>query len=195
MSHEISRMYATAHAARQAAADLKEEGFGDVFVVTPPAAGDTPLSAIAAQIAEGRVLLADARIYAKGVAAGGSLVTVHAPFGTGLLATSILESQPTIPNGMPQPEPEKLWDEATPLSSAMMIPLLTPDATPMSKVIGIAPLTSGDCSASGMLGMPLLTDGDVPDGRWGMRFLIDNPAPLSSLIGLPLLKPFRPMGW
>ena len=71
MSHEISRMYASPDTARKAADELKEEGFGDVFVVTPPASGDTPASAIAAQIAQGRVLLADARIYAKGVAAGG----------------------------------------------------------------------------------------------------------------------------
>ncbi|WP_395684877.1 hypothetical protein [Aestuariivirga sp.] len=195
MSHEISRMYASPDTARKAADELKEEGFGDVFVVTPPASGDTPASAIAAQIAQGRVLLADARIYAKGVAAGGSLVTVHAPFGSGMLATSILESHGPIASGMPEPEPETIWDEATPLSSAMMIPVLLPDATPMSKVIGFSPLMSNDCGASEAIGLPLLTDGKAPEGRWGMPFLINNPAPLSSLVGLPLLKPFRPMGW
>ena len=195
MSHEITRLYASQDAARAAAAELREEGFTDVFVVTPPSGSDAPVSAIAAQIAEGRVLLADARIYARGVAAGGSLVTVHAPFGTGMLATTILEEHKPIASGKAEPEPEKLWDEATPLSSALMIPLLNDDATPVSKIIGIAPLTSDTCSASGMVGLPLLTDGSVPDGRWGMKFLSNNPAPLSSLIGMPLLKPFRPMGW
>ena len=74
MSTEITRMYANAATAAKAASELREEGYGDVFVVGPPAA-DTPLSAIAAQIAQGRVLLADAKIYAKGVAAGHALVT------------------------------------------------------------------------------------------------------------------------
>ena len=86
MSHEISRMYATGEAAGNAAAELEEEGFDEVHVVHPPVAregSNIPVSAIAAQIAQGNVLLADARIYAEGVAKGGSLVTVHAPFGSG----------------------------------------------------------------------------------------------------------------
>ena len=92
MSTEITRMYANAATAAKAASELREEGYGDVFVVGPPAA-DTPLSAIAAQIAQGRVLLADAKIYAKGVAAGHALVTVHAPFGSGAVATSSVSAK------------------------------------------------------------------------------------------------------
>jgi hypothetical protein len=188
MTTEINRMYASEHTARKAAAELREEGFTDVHVVTPPAAG-TPLSAIAAQIAQNRVLLADARIYARGIEAGGSLVTVFAPFGSGLAAEQILDAHHPIPDGMPKPQPEPMWDEAAPLSSALMMPLLSGDATPMSKAIGFPPLTSSDCSASGMIGMPLLSQNPAPlSSLIGMGLLSKNATPLSSLIGMRTLK-------
>ena len=195
MSQEISRMYATAEAAQNAVAELAEDGFTDVFVVPPPGA-DAPVSPIAAEIALGRVLLSDARIYAEGVARGGTLVTVHAPFGKGRHATAILESHGTIPSGKPEPEAEKVWDEAAPFSSAMHMPLLLDDPAPASRVIGISPLAGSDCSFSGLIGLPLLTNpGDMPESRWGIPFLSRNPAPLSSLLGLPLLKEDKPKNW
>jgi len=191
MSHEISRMYASAEQAREAAAELGEEGFDEVFVVSPPA-HEVPVSAIAAQIAQGRVHLPDAKIYAEGVARGGTLVTVHAPFASGHKATVILDSYGPIPSGKPEPAPEILWNEATPFSSAMHMALLIDDAAPVSRVIGISPLAGSNCSFSGLIGLPLLSDGSaMPEGRWGMPFLSNNPAPLSSLLGLPLLKDSR----
>ena len=191
MSQEITRLYASAEHAREAAAELSEEGFDDVFVVNPPEK-DVPVSAIAAQIAHGRVHLPDAKIYAEGVARGGSLVTVHAPFGSGMKATVILDSHNPIPSGKPEPEPEILWNERTPFSSAMHMPLLLDDPAPASRVIGISPLAGANCSFSGMIGLPLLSDtAAMPEGRWGLPFLSGNPAPLSSLLGLPLLKDSR----
>lgn len=191
MSQEITRMYASADHARAAAAELSEDGFDDVIVVTPPEK-DVPVSAIAAQIAHGRVHLPDAKIYAEGVARGGSLVTVHAPFSTGKLATVILDSHNPIPSGKPEPEPEVLWNEATPFSSAMHMPLLLDDPTPASRVMGVSALAGSNCSFSGMIGLPLLSDGNtMPEGRWGLPFLSNNPAPLSSLLGLPLLRGHR----
>jgi pimeloyl-ACP methyl ester carboxylesterase len=191
MSHEISRMYASADHAREAVAELAEEGFDEVFVVSPPG-GEVPVSAIAAQIAQGRVHLPDAKIYAEGVSRGGTLVTVHAPFASGRKATVILDSYNPIPSGKPEPEPEVLWNEATPFSSAMHMPLLLDDPAPASRYIGISPLAGSNCSFSGMIGLPLLSEGDaMPEGRWGLPFLSNNPAPLSSLLGLPLLKNSR----
>ena len=189
MSHEISRMYASAEVAQAVAAELAEEGFDEVYVVSPPSKPDVPLSAIAAQIAHGRVYLPDAKVYAQGVANGGTLVTVHAAFGAGMKATSILESHNPIASGKAEPAPEILWNEATPFSSAMMVPLLIDDATPMSRVIGIPALGGSNCSFSSMIGLPLLSDTSrMPEGRWGLPFLSKNPAPLSSMLGLPLLK-------
>ena len=196
MSHEITRMFATADAARAAAAELAEEGFDDVHVVTPPSNPEAPVSAIAAQIALGRVLLADAKIYAEGVAKGGSLVTVHAPFGSGMLATSVLESHGPIDSGMPAAEPPRMWDEATPLSSAFAMDVLLHDATPASRIIGIAPLMGSGCSLSGAIGMPLLSDDPTPlSSLVGMSTLSRNSTPLSSLIGMPTLTRSKGLMW
>lgn len=60
MSTEITRMFANAASAAKAADELREEGFNDVFVVNPPSGSDVPLSAIAAQIAQGHVHLPEA---------------------------------------------------------------------------------------------------------------------------------------
>ena len=189
MSVEITRMFANAATAAKAASELREEGYDDVFVVTPPAAADTPLSAVAAQIAQGRVLLADAKVYANGVAAGHGLVTVHAPFGSGLLAETILDSHGPVDSGMPKPVRTSMWDDAAPLSSILAIATVIEDPDPMSKVMGIPAVTSGNCSLSGTIGMPLLTSGELGDrGRLGISYLSDNPTPLSSLLGLPVLS-------
>ena len=75
MSFQITRMFGSAANANAAADELREEGFSDIFVVTPPTASDVPLSAIAAQIAQCRIMLAAAMIYVQGVDEGGSLVT------------------------------------------------------------------------------------------------------------------------
>ncbi|PZF76060.1 hypothetical protein DK847_15605 [Aestuariivirga litoralis] len=182
-------MYANAATAAKAAEELREEGFADIFVVNPPGSADVPVSAIAAQIALGHVHLPEARIYAKGVAAGHALVTVHAPFGSGRLAETILASHGPVESGLPQAEPDRIWDDAAPLSSAMMMPLLINDPDPMSKVLGIPAVTSGECSFSEKLGMPLLTNGELGDrGRLGLPFLSNNPTPLSSALGLPVLS-------
>jgi hypothetical protein len=188
MSTEITRMFANAATAAKAADELREEGYNDLFVVNPPAS-DVPLSAIAAQIALGRVYLPEAKVYAKGVAAGHALVTVHAPFGSGKLAENILESYGPVDSGLPKAPAAPTWDDAAPLSSAMFMPVLLDDPDPVSRAMGLPAVTSGNCSVSGMIGMPLLTDGDMGDrGRLGLPYLSSNPAPLSSLLGLPLLS-------
>jgi hypothetical protein len=196
MSHEISRMFATAEAARAAAAELAEEGFDDVHVVNPPSSADAPVSAIAAQIALGRVHMPDAKVYAEGVARGGSLVTVHAPFGSGMLATTVLESHGPIDSGMPAPPPPRMWDEAAPLSSALGMDVLINDPTPGSRVLGIQPLTGSDCSFSGTIGMPLLSDNPAPlSSLVGMSTLSRSGTPLSSLIGMPTLTRSKGVMW
>lgn len=193
MSFEITRLYANREAAAAAAKELKDEGFDDVRVVNPPGAnadGTMPSQdVVAAWITEGNVLLSDAKIYADCVLKGHSLVTVHAGFGTGVTATDILESHGPIPSPLPAPEPFTYWDEATPMSSALALPVLCDDPTPGSKVLGMSPLTDPNFSLSSMLGMPLLSNGGDPgEGRWGFKFLSDNPTPLSSMFGLPVLK-------
>lgn len=106
-----------------------------------------------------------------------------------ILATNILDSHNPVDSGMPQTEPEKIWDEATPLSCALMVPVLSDDPAPMSKIMGLSPLAGSSCSASEVIGLPLLSrSGPMPEGRWGFKFLSNNPAPLSSMLGLATLK-------
>lgn len=189
MSTEITRMFANPATALKAAEELREEGFDDLFVVNPPGASDVPLSAIAAQIALGRVHLPEAKVYAKGVAAGHALVTVHAAFGSGKLAETILDSHGPVDSGIPHVAPPSMWDEAAPLSSILAMATVIDDPDPMSKIIGIPAVTSGDCSLSEKLGMPLLSDADMGDkGRLGLPYLSNNPTPLSSMLGLPVLS-------
>lgn len=189
MSTEITRMFASPATALKAAEELREEGFDDLFVVNPPSANDVPLSAIAAQIALGRVHLPEARIYARGVAAGHALVTVHATFGRGRLAEVILDQHGPVDSGLAKAPALSMWDEAAPLSSILAMPTVIDDPDPVSRVMGIPAVTSGDCSLSEKLGLPLLKDSDMGDkGRLGLSYLMDNPAPFSSLLGLPVLS-------
>jgi hypothetical protein len=192
MSNEISRMFADQSSAEAAVAELQDEGFDEIHVVHGPVAKKATKSSIqdiALQIARGNVLMADALIYAEGVAKGKSLVTVHAPFGRGRKADVIMAAYDPVPSGMPESEHEPIWDEATPLSCALHMPVLLNDATPLSRFWNVAPLTRDSYSLSGLFGLSLLSEsGDPGTGRWGFPFLSDNPAPLSSMLGLPVLS-------
>lgn len=195
MSHEISRMYASHEAATNAADALREEGFDEIYVVFGNAGKKTRTSVenFAQQIARSMIHMDDARIYAEVMAKGGSLVTVHAGFGSGVVATEILESFEPIDSGISAPAPEPMWDEATPLSCAMGLPVLLDDPAPFSRMWNIAPLTRSSFHLTESLGMPMMSrNASMGEGRWGLKFLSDNPAPLSSLLGLPVLtKPGR----
>jgi hypothetical protein len=196
MSSEISRMYGSAADAANAVEELREDGFDEIYVVSPPVGEQPPVSAIAAQIAQGRVWLEDAKVYAKGVAAGHTLVTVHAPFGSGRAITNILEAHNPVDSGIPASEPVTLWDEAAPLSSAMHWPTRIKDPIPASRVAGISPLTHSNWSFSGMIGLSLLSDSGKPmESRIGLPLLSDNPAPLSSMLGLPTIIQDRRSKW
>jgi hypothetical protein len=192
MSHEISRMFGSQASADSAAAELLDEGFDEIHVVHGTAgakkASKASIQDIALQIARGNVHMPDALIYAEGVAKGKSLVTVHVPFGRGRKAESILRSYDPVDSGIPEPVDAPVWDEATPVSCVLGLPVLLDDPAPFSRMWNIAPLASDSYALSSAIGMPLLSgSGDIGTGRWGFRFLSDNPAPLSSLLGLPLL--------
>ncbi|WP_204276917.1 hypothetical protein, partial [Escherichia coli] len=72
---------------------------------------------IVAAIIKGYVLKSHARVYAEGISKGGSLVTVHAPFGGAARAMRILDKFSPIDSGISEPESHVMeWDEATPMS-------------------------------------------------------------------------------
>jgi BCD family chlorophyll transporter-like MFS transporter len=195
MTQTITRMYGSQDQAQAAAAALKANFFQDVYLVTGTDGGaPKSLDDITAAITQGYVLKAHAQVYAAGVSRGGVLVTVHAPFGSGGRATDILDSHDPIDSGLP-PEPSTAmpWDEATPMSCILQMPVLLDEAKAFEGFWNMLPLVTKSGAPSGCCGLKLLTDADASlSGAVGMTMLSDNPAPLSSLFKLPLLTSARP---
>lgn len=179
MAHAISRIYATKADADSAIGDLGKHGFdtGNVFVVDPPAvpvdpsspAGQSVVEQIADKIAKGFILKRDAKVYAKHVAKGAVFVTVYAPFGAGRKMTVFLDSHRPVDPGFPPPaQPRLRYDEATPLSCALGLPVLASHPTPCSAVLGLPAIF-------------LLEDGPF-------RKFLRSPAPLSHLLNIPVMS-------
>ena len=204
MSYPIVRMYASATQAKAAADKLRENDFSDdrIHVVS---AQEGSRDAIASAVMAGYVLRAHAKVYADGIAQGRSLVVVHVQYGGGLKAISILDAFEPVDTGLRlPPEGGPTWDDAAPLSSALMMPVLSRNPEPLSTIIGLPTLckananylgklfgpllTNARWSFSALLGMPLLSAAAAPlSAMLGMRTLSANPAPLSSMLGMPLL--------
>jgi hypothetical protein len=168
--YPITRIYHSYAQAIEAARDLQQAGFkaGEISLVTPAAGQDNAgqpsarsVDDIAAEIAAGKVLKADARHYAEHVKRGQSLVTVRAPFGTGGKAIFILDALNPVATDIERRRHSRAnWDEAAPLSSALRIPVLSRRGTPFSTA-------------------------------WGLKLLSNRAAPFSSLFGLPTLSKDR----
>lgn len=188
MSQTISRMYKTPGEAVSAKAALEEEDYSDVHLVSGDSVGAS-IDEIVAAIIKGYVLKSHARVYAEGISKGGSLVTVHAPFGGAARAMRILDKFSPIDSGISEPESHVMeWDEATPMSCILQMPVLLEDPAPFSRFWNVPPLSSGSFALSSLFGMPLLTKAAPRSSSFGIPLLIGNAAPLSSLLGLPTIS-------
>ena len=165
MSDPIVRLYSSLDHAKAAVGRLTTWGFPEdtVTVVTsaskPPA--NAPSSAaspdpVLSTILSRYILRAHAEVYAAKVHAGNTLVIAEPGFGTGMVATNLLdEGGQTIDTGVQiEPkEPLPLWDSAAPMSSALRMPTL------LRKYIHLTGgplLTRSYRTPTGMFGMPLL---------------------------------------
>lgn len=184
MTQTISRMFANKTDADAAVQDLAKHGFGpdEIFVVRPPTTAiNTPaaenqgvVDEIADKIARGAVLKTQAVRYAKRVAEGGCLVTVHAPFGSGFKATVLLDRHHPVESGVPaRVYPRAKYEEAAPFSSALRLPVLSAEPTPFGAVLGLPSV--------------LLPDGAVLSAWLRYSMVFESPALLSKLLGLPVL--------
>jgi hypothetical protein len=188
MSQTISRMYEKPSQAARAKAALEDEDYSDVHLVSGDSAGAS-VDDITAAIAKGNVLKSLARVYAAGVSKGGSLVTVHAPFGGAARAARILDKFGPIDSGISEPaDGIMLWDDATPMSCILQMPVLMADPVPFSRFWNVPPLANGSFSLSSLFGLRLLTTAAPRSTSFGIPLLSSNPAPLSSLLGLPTLS-------
>lgn len=197
MSQEITRMYGSLEDAENAVAALAEDGFTEVHLVagTKPskkANGRAPED-IAADIMKGMVLKEHAMVYAEGIARGGSLVTAHAPFGSARKVMAIMDEFGPIESGVTEEEDNlPIWDEATPVSCALAMPVLMDDGAVFSRFLGMPVLTSSHFSISEKLGLPIVSRDTPKTSSFGFPLLSNSAAPLSSMLGLPTLT--RPKG-
>jgi hypothetical protein len=142
-----------------------------------------------AAITKGNVLKSYARVYAEGISKGGSLVTVHAPFSGAARAARILGKFSPIESGISEPESHVMqWDEATPMSCILQIPVLLEDPAPFSRFWNVPPLSGGSFSLSSLFGIPLLTKAASRSSSLGIPLLSSNATPLSSLLGIPTIS-------
>jgi hypothetical protein len=192
----ISRLYATEEKARKAWDELKRRGYRDLHLFTPPALaeGESPAPAsqkLHEEMKKAYILGDHAVVYAEKVVKGLSLVTVHAPFSGGGVAKATLDRHGPIDSGIQEPsDPVHLWDETSPLSSALRMPLLSQTEHPFETVTGIPSLTRCEY----MFGRPALTDDPAPfSSMIGMPLLSNNPTPLSSMLGMAVLMKSGPL--
>lgn len=202
-----ARMYATEQQALDAVEKLREEGFptDTIFTLVPGGEGDKALAdKVRTGIKAGFIPESEGRIYARCMELGRSLVFIRVAFGYGLIATEILDScDPVDTHHLP--EPGAAFSSA-PLSAAMGWPVIKADqAAPLSSLFGFPALKSSSAFSFGassllsdkatplssMFGLKtLISQGQSTDSSFGMPLLSRNPAPFSSLLGLPLLSNF-----
>jgi hypothetical protein len=209
MSSMIIRIYDSAATATAAAKDLTNAGFEHVQQFKS-AGGKGAMSAasrtkLVEEMMKAHIWRSHADIYADRLATGGALVMVHAPFGAALNAAEIMDAHDPMIEGITSSSKhrEYTWDEATPFSSALQIPVLTKMKLPaeefsgvkslskglMSDFIGIELLTAGAAHKTQSMGLPLLSHSATPlSSLFGMKTLSRNPTPLSSLFGMKVLS-------
>jgi hypothetical protein len=190
----ISRLYANEESARKAWDELKRMGYADSHIFTPASStGGSPAGAddVLEKMVKAYVVRSEAVIYAERVSRGASLVTVHAPFSGGHLATSVLHQHSPIDSGVPEPVPSvMLWDEAAPLSSALQWPVLAKTEHPFETITGIPSLICSNYSSN----VAVRPDDPAPlSDTLGLPLLSDDPTPLSSLLNLPVLMKSEPL--
>jgi len=171
-----------------AKAALEQEDYSEVHLVSGDSA-NASIDEIVAAIIKGNVLKSHARVYAAGISKGGSLVTVHASFGGAAKAERILAKFSPVESGISEPESQlMLWDEATPMSCILQMPVLMEDPVPFSNFWNLSPLTGGSFSLSSLLGIPMLTKAAMRSSSFGVPLLSSNATPLSSLLRIPTIS-------
>ena len=200
-----ARMYATEQQALDAVGKLRGEGFpaDTILTLIPGGEGEKALTdKVRTGIKAGFIPESEGRIYARCMELGRSLVFIRVAFGYGLIATEILDSCDPIDTHH-LPEPGAAFSSA-PLSAAMGWPVIKADqATPLSSLFGFPALKSSSAFSfasgsllsdkatplSSMFGLKtLISQSQSSDSSFGMPLLSRNPAPFSSLLGLPLLS-------
>lgn len=157
MPSPVTRLYATSQQAADAVRELQAWGYSTSQInVVPAATAGADRDAIVRAIMSGNVLKGDAVRYAEHVLHGRTLVSVGTIFGRGAEARTVLDNFDPVSAGFEESgyELSPGWDEATPLSSALGLPVLV---KPTLRFLGIGELTRPGWLAFNWL--PQLTSG------------------------------------
>jgi hypothetical protein len=199
MSQTINRLYDSLERANQVAGVLRSNRrvrFDQVHVVGRYAGGGAERSVddIVAALMTAYVLKAHARVFAPRIQQGGAMVIVHAPFGTAMVAQSILDQHGPIDSGVAEARDKPLlWDDAAPCSSALRLRVLLPDSATFARFWNVPPLAKRGATTSSALGLPEVSDSRGPfTGSFPLPLLSNKGAIFSAALGLPLL--LRPRG-
>ena len=187
MTIPIVRVYESEQQARDAAGRLREEGFGEVFLVTPVSGeeAESPSAVLEALLA-GQALGKHAGRYAAYVEEGRSLVAIRPPYGYSQLAINILAGYgPLETEPRPPQRSSTAWDEAAPLSSALQLRTIKRNQpAPFSGLLGLSVLSRGGRSVLSKLFGELTSPHFAFFGR---SHLVHEAAPLSSFLHLKTL--------
>lgn len=190
----ITRLYDTHRQALDAVRELEANQFtrDEITVVAPPGTDGSPGDLVAA-IAAGWILLAEARVYAESVRNGRTLVSVRAPFGTGVIAERVLDSFGPASPVIERDDSLPIWDDATPLSSALGLPVLLRNEDSFSAFWGLPLLTRKQAFFASTDSVRALSNASAWfSSKLGLPVLTRSDKFFSSLLGLPLLIKDQP---
>lgn len=204
MSQTINRMYDNHEHAISAAEELRNNRFDrytDVYVVSRHGGPDAPaggaelsVDGIVAALMKAYVLKAHAQVYAERIKRGGTLVTVHAPFGAAVPAIGILDRHGPVGSGVADVEDRPMaWDDAAPCSSILHMPVLLADSATFSKFWNVRALSKRAATTFSAFGIAeIVKSRGAYSGLLGMPLLSNKATILSSMLGLPLLSKPKP---
>jgi len=193
---QIVRIFESSKNATEAADELKANNFPRVRLVTEPAPNGKPgRDAVDSVASVGSQRAAET--FADSLKNGGAVLCVELPFGSGRLVEQILDrhghSKPmqseggVSAGGSSGVHGVDTDARAAPLSTLLHLPILTdPQPTTLSSLGDQRPtfptgLLTSDFHVSRLFGLPLLSQSKP----WSS--LINDPTPLSSWLGLPVL--------
>lgn len=187
MNTPIVRLYNDEAKAREAHRLLREERFAqeDITLLLPAQAASADaagsLESLVSAILGGGGSRAQAKAYADAVRGGQVLLVVRAPWGMSGDAIRVMDDCGPVADPAPRErEPYVTWDDAAPLSSALRLPTLWRNRPmPVSNIFGLEDLPKSRPWFGGLVSHRF--------ALFGQPRLSRNPAPLSSLFGLPTL--------
>ena len=183
----ICRLFNSPSDAQSAADDLARAGFGPGYTALVESASGF---VSAKSLVKKGIQKNHAESYADAIRQGGTLVIVDGPLGFAKRATEVLAKASPGEAGATETQYEgDLWDDGTPASSALSIPVLIDSNTTFSSWFGLS-LLSRKQTANSSFGLPLLSRKQSPNSTFGFPLLSKNQT-AKSTFGIPLLTKSR----